>query len=126
MSSKARLARIPSNERREAWLRIARRPYTDDEKRDALGRLLMLVTRMESMLAEDGGWLVGDAYSLADVAAVPFIARIDEIAPHALSFETHPRVHDWWAAVRKRPAFAVARFDRFDETLRARGAVDRG
>ncbi|MGO4328988.1 glutathione S-transferase family protein [Cupriavidus sp. 2TAF22] len=114
-----RLARIPTAERREAWIRIARNPYTDEEKAAALHKLLMLVDKMEEMLA-GSPWLVGERYSLADIAAVPFIARIDEIAPEALAAATHPRVHTWWREVRQRPAFAAARFDRFDAALRAR------
>lgn len=116
-----KLARIPTAERREAWVRIARRPYTEDEKAEARRKLVELVERMEAML--DGTpWLVGGAYSLADIAAVPFIARIDEIAPEALAPSTHPRTSDWWARIRQRPAFAQARFDRFDDALRARAA----
>lgn len=114
-----KLARIPTAERREAWIRIARQPYTEEEKAAALGKLLQLVDKMEQMLAAST-WLVGDRYSLADIAAVPFIARIDEIAPESLGADLHPRVHAWWAAVRQRPAFAEARFDRFDDALRAR------
>lgn len=102
-------------------MRIARRPYTEEEKAAARQKLVDLVHRMEAML--DGTpWLVGGAYSLADIAAVPFIARIDEIAPEALAAATHPRVSEWWARIRQRPAFAEARFDRFDDTLRARQA----
>ena len=114
-----KLARIPTAERREAWTRIAHQPYTEEEKAAALDKLLQLVDKMEQMLAAST-WLVGDRYSLADIAAVPFIARIDEIAPQALGAGLHPRVHAWWAAVRQRPAFAEARFDRFDDALRAR------
>lgn len=117
-----KLARVPTADRREAWERIARRPYTDEEKRDALAGLLRLVDKMESGL-DDSGWLVGGAYSLADIAAVPFIARIDELAPAALDPGAHPRVQAWWSAVRSRPAFAAARFDRFDDALRARTAA---
>ena len=58
--------------------------------------------------------------ALADIATVPFIARLDEIEPASLGAEGHPRVNDWWVRVRQRPAFKKARFDRFDETLRAR------
>jgi glutathione S-transferase len=116
---KEKLERIPTAERREAWVRIARRPYTEEEKAAALDKLLRIVDKMEAMLA-DSKWLVGAAYSLADIAAVPFIARIDEIAPQALSPDAHPRVHAWWAAVQQRPAFVTARFDRFDDAMKAR------
>ncbi|RZI77547.1 MAG: glutathione S-transferase family protein [Variovorax sp.] len=114
-----RLARIPTAERREAWLRIARKPYTDEEKAAALGKLLMLVDRMEQMLGTSA-WLVGNAYSLADIAAVPFIARIAELAPEAITPSRAPRVAHWWARVQARPAYALARLDRFETALRAR------
>lgn len=112
-----KLARIPTAERREAWVRIARKPYTSEEKAQALHNLLALVDKMEAML-QDGPWLVGDRYSLADIAAVPFIARIAEIEPQALAAAAHPRVDAWWQAVQQRPAFTAARLQRFDDVLR--------
>lgn len=114
-----RLARIPTVERREAWLRIARKPYTDEEKRGALDGLLLLVPKMEAMLA-GGDWLSGARYTLADIAAVPFIARIAELAPEALS--AAPAVAAWWQRVQARPAFAQAQLERFDSALARRGA----
>jgi glutathione S-transferase len=118
---KEKLERIPTPERREAWVRIARRPYTEEEKAAARQALLALVDKMERMLA-DSDWLVGKCYSLADIAAVPFVARIDEIQPDMLSAIGHPHVSDWWSRIRQRPAFAMACFDRFDDTLRERDA----
>ena len=117
-----RLDRIPTAERREAWIRIARRPYSDEEKAAALEKLLMLVDKMEEMLGSSQAWLIGDRYSLADIAAAPFIARIDELAPAALSQAQHPRVAGWWQAMRERVAFSEARFDRFDDAMRSRAA----
>lgn len=118
----AKLARIPTPERREAWLRIARRPYTEEEKATALDKLLRLPARMEDMLA-NAPWLVGGAYSLADIAAAPFIARVAELAPQALQAHAHPRVQAWWQAMQQRPAFIEARLERFDTVLQARAAA---
>lgn len=112
-----RLARIPTAERREAWLRIARRPYSEEEKRAALDQLLRLLPKMEAMLAE-GEWLLGARYTLADIAAVPFIARIAELAPAALA--AAPAVAAWWQHVQDRPAFGAARLERFDDALARR------
>jgi len=114
-----RLDRIPTAERRAAWIRIARQPYSDEEKRTALTQLLVLVGKMEQMLG-DGPWLMGERYTLADIAAVPFIARIAELAPHA--FGDAPKVVDWWQRVRQRPAYVLANIERFDTALRARQA----
>src|SRR5215813_4093063 len=95
---------IPSKERQEAWLRVARKPYTDEERDAARGKLVQLLARMEEALAPSG-WLVGAAYSIADIAAVPFVKRIDEeIAPDEMP--RHARVNQWWSAVQARPAFA--------------------
>ena len=43
-----RLAKVPSKERREAWLRTARKPYTDEERAEARGKLVTgLLDRMD-------------------------------------------------------------------------------
>ena len=114
-----KLARIPTAERREAWVRIARKPYTEAEKAAAQAKLLELIDKMEAML-QGTSWLIGGQYGLADIAAVPFIARIAEIVPEALSEASHPRVHTWWQAVQQRPAFGVARLQRFSEAQQER------
>jgi glutathione S-transferase len=120
-----KLRRIPTAERREAWQRIARKPYTEEEKADAMHRLLSLVEKMEAMLqasppGSDG--LIGGAYSLADIAAVPFVARIAELKPQALVAEANPHVHAWWNRVMQRPAFAAARLQPFAEVIQQRSA----
>src|SRR5690606_31126935 len=75
-----RLRRIPTAERRQAWERIARRPYTEEEKAQALARLLQLIDKMEGMLsASTSPWVFSEGYGLADIAAAPFVARIAEI-----------------------------------------------
>lgn len=119
-----KLARIPTAERQQAWVRIARQPYSDDEKAHARRKLLELVDRMEGML-QHAPWLISDAWSLADIAAVPFIARIAEIEAAALQADAHPRVHAWWQAAQARPAFAAARLQRFDEAARERAGGGR-
>ena len=114
-----KLGRIPTAERREAWVRIARKPYSEEEKATALSKLLELVDKMETML-QASPWLVGGQYSLADIAAAPFVARIAEIEPGALAGDKAPRVAAWWQAMQQRPAFAAARFQRFGEVQQAR------
>jgi glutathione S-transferase len=112
-----KLKHVPSAERRESWLRVARRPYTEEERAGARARLVTLLDRMEDAMA-GSGWLVGDDYSVADIAAVPFVKRIDEeIAPDEVSAEKHPRVFAWWTRILNRPAFARARIEPFATTL---------
>jgi len=112
-----RLKKIPSKERREAWLRVARRPYTEEERSEARGKLVQMLDKMEATLAESA-WLAGERYSIADIAQVPFAKRIDEeIAPGEMKADRRPRVAKWWAAIQARPAFARARIHGFLEEI---------
>ena len=97
---------------------MARKPYTEEERDAARAKLVsQLLDRMEDAL-KPSGWLVGNAYSIADIAAVPFVKRIDEeIAPDEMTADKHPRVTDWWSRIQARPAFARAKFDPFITTM---------
>jgi glutathione S-transferase len=108
-----RLKKVPSKERQEAWRRAARRPYTAEEEDEARRRLVLMLDKMEESLGRHA-WLVGERYSLADIAVVPFVKRIDEeIAPDEVADRKHPRVLAWWQRVQSRPAFAEARIGPF-------------
>ena len=108
-----RLRKIPSKERQEAWIRAARRPYTEDERAAARARLVEMLDRMEAAL-QATGWLAGGRYSIADIALVPFVKRIEEeIAPDEVTQARHPRVAAWWKAIQARPAFARAKIGPF-------------
>jgi glutathione S-transferase len=110
-----KLKSVPSKERREAWIRAARKPYTEEERGEARARLVQMLDRMEDML-RGGAWLLGDRYTIADIAVVPFIKRIDEeIAPDQVTEAKHPRVFAWWTAIQARPAFTVAKIGSFTD-----------
>lgn len=101
---------VPSDERKEAWRRAAREPYTEAELDDARQQLLGMLDRMEGMI--HNGAIIGGAYGLADIATAPFVRRIEEeIAPDA--FDTRPNCRDWWARLTARPAYARADFAPF-------------
>jgi len=59
-----RLRKIPSKERQEAWLRVARRPYTEEERAAARAKLVQMLDRMEGAL--------GEGAAIA-IAMVPFL-----------------------------------------------------
>jgi glutathione S-transferase len=108
-----RLKRIPSKERQEAWIRAARKPYTEEERGAARAKLVQMLDKMEEELAATG-WLAGKSYSIADIALVPFVKRIEEeIAPEEVTKARHPRVTDWWTTIQARPAYARARIGPF-------------
>ena len=112
-----KLKKVPSKERQEAWIRAARKPYTDEERAAARGKLVAMLDKMEDTMRQTK-WLAGDAYSIADIAVVPFIKRIDEeIAPDEMTPARHPRVAAWWSSIQSRPAFATARIEGFKDEL---------
>jgi len=111
------LKKVPSKERQEAWMRAARKPYTEEERAAARGKLVAILDRMEETMRQTR-WLAGNAYSIADIAVVPFVKRIDEeIAPDEMTKQRHPKVAAWWAAIQARPAFAQARIGPFTSEL---------
>lgn len=113
-----RLSRVPSASRREAWTRVARSPYTEAEKSEAMAGLVALLDKMEDMLtqADPHDWLLGERFSLADIAAVPFVMRISELNPPAVA--QHARVARWWGRVQERESFKQARIEPYSDSLK--------
>ena len=73
--------------------------------------------RVRLCLAEKGLTYEGhkvDMARIADIAAAPFVKRIDEeIAPDEVTEKKHPRVAGWWTRLQGRPAYAQANFGPF-------------
>jgi glutathione S-transferase len=61
---------------------------------------------MEEALTENE-WLVGNSYTLADLAWVPYLVRIDHLSMLGL-LDKYPKVARWYDRVRERPAFERA------------------
>jgi glutathione S-transferase len=59
--------------------------------------------RAESILEEEGGFLVGDTVSLADLYLAPQLANCREKAPALLA--EHPRLTAWLSSIETRPSF---------------------
>jgi glutathione S-transferase len=97
------LERVPLPERRARWAKIARAGYSEEEFRHAYEQMRLAVDRMEAMLA-DGDWLVGGAFTLADVSTVPYAWRFREIDPVLVDAAGHPRVAAWLERMLARPA----------------------
>lgn len=108
-----RLARTPMPLRREQWRRVARRPFTEDERKAAAERLTHMLARAETALA-DGPWLAGPAFTLAEVSLAPYMVRIGELEEFGTRLGQFPRTADWWARVTARPAYARAKIEKLD------------
>jgi glutathione S-transferase len=67
--------------------------------------------KMERALAESD-WLVGERFSMADIAMTPYLNRLAALAMHRLwEGGRLPRVEKWLARVRARPTFRPALVD---------------
>jgi len=106
----ARLAVIPTEDRRKTWRRMAREPFSETELEAALDVLREVMDRIEARL-QDRDWLVGDHFGLADIAAAPYMVRYCEIAPNEA--DARPRAADWWQRMRSRRSFAEAVMEPF-------------
>jgi glutathione S-transferase len=108
------LARIPTAERRRRWRDVSSNGMPQAELDAADEKIRVLLRRCETTLAKSS-YLAGDDYTLADIAIVPFIVRIENILAGMLT--DYPRVSGWLARLRARPAFAKAIL--YDEDPRA-------
>lgn len=73
--------------------------------------------KMEAALA-DTVWLVGDTFSMADIALTPYVNRLDALAMDGLWKNGRmPLVERWFERVKERPAFKPALLDWMPEQL---------
>ena len=91
--------------RKEFLLTMGRTGFPKTEMDGALDRLARAVTRMDDWLAANGGpFLMGEAITLADIAVMPVIVRMDDINLHEVLAEK-PAIGRWLAAIRDQEAF---------------------
>lgn len=65
------------------------------------------IGEMEQTLSQSQ-YLAGDIYSLADVAATPYVNRATMLALDSILLEGRPRVADWLSRIKERPSFRAA------------------
>jgi glutathione S-transferase len=58
----------------------------------------------------EGPWLLGDFYSIADIVLTPSLDRMADLGFAHLWQTDYPRVTDWLARIRARPAVQAAFF----------------
>lgn len=77
------------------------------------------LAKMEQALGQ-GTWLVGDRFSMADIAMVPYVNRLDTLAMSGMwAHGRFPLVERWLERVRQRPSFKLALLDRMPPALSA-------
>lgn len=67
---------------------------------------------MEAALTETGGpWILGEMYSLAEMCVAPLIDRMEDLGYEGLWEDNHPRVTQWFAALKARPSYSIAFYE---------------
>lgn len=100
------MASHPNKARAEEYRRAARQPIDQAKVDTARQAIISALGRMERRLS-DVPWLGGQAYSLADIAAAPFIDRLEELNFSDL-WGSHGAIRDWVARTKARPAYKIA------------------
>ena len=103
----AKLARIPREEKREKWRIAAAQGYTPEQMAAWRRTLAEGIGKMEAALAH-GPWLAGSQYSLADIAMFAMAANMPARFSDIMSDTVSPRVMEWHARMKSRPAVAAA------------------
>ncbi len=92
--------------RKHFYRKMGRGGFSKAEIDESLDRLTQTLNRMESAL-EDGDYIIGDQYTLADVALTPTVVRLEDCGRADL-WEHLPRVAGWYERIKARPNFDIA------------------
>jgi glutathione S-transferase len=91
--------------RKEFLLKMGRTGFPKEEMDSALDRLNRAVVRMDETISVSGGpWLMGKALTLADIAIMPVIVRMDDINLDHM-WDDRPNVARWLETIRAEPAY---------------------
>lgn len=92
--------------RREFMLTMGQTGFPKDEMDAALSRLRRSYERMEAEIERSGGpWLLGNDITLADVAVMPTLVRMEDL--RLPGWHDLPRVAVWFDNIRSQAAFAA-------------------
>jgi len=109
----ADLAKAPNQKRSELKRDVFVHGLESKFVIDALHQHEKLLSWMEDSLGQ-GDFLAGDTYSLADIAVIPYILRLD-LLQLAQMWDKRPGVAKWYERMRARPSLDKAVLSRMSE-----------
>jgi glutathione S-transferase len=102
----AELAKSPSKARAEVKRQVYHHGLDAPIVVDALRHHLRLIDRIDAAMKE-GPYVAGSDYSLADIAATPYIWRLSKLRLSRL-WDDKPGVARWYERIQQRPSFEKA------------------
>jgi glutathione S-transferase len=109
----AGFAKSPSKKRSEYKRDVVARGLDSGFVKEAVEHHEKLLTAIEGAVYT-APYLAGDAYSLADIAVIPYILRL-ELLGLSRMWDGRPGVATWWERVRRRPSTEEAIFKRMTD-----------
>jgi glutathione S-transferase len=93
--------------RKEFLLKMGRTGFSDAEMKSSMEQLARSIRRMDDMIRTSGGPFMLGQLTLADIAIMPVIVRLDDINLASM-WDQHPSVATWLDAIRGHHAYAKA------------------
>jgi GST-like protein len=101
------IAAIEPIERRAGWRALRDGTYTPAHLQAATDRLAAPVARLEKAL-QDGPWLAGSAFSVADIDAYPMLCVLPDLASAVVNPDATPLITDYLARIAARDSVREA------------------
>ena len=103
-----RLANVPVKEQQAGWAAVVRDAESTENKiENAQAMIREAMDRIERTLAKSA-WLVGDAYSIADINAFAWVNALPKLLPVEVSEAKTPKTLAWLRRIAERPAVMKA------------------
>jgi glutathione S-transferase len=103
------IARMPNAEIRRKWETVSTTGFSDAQLADARSKLQRIVAKMEAQLARNGDWIIGDAYSLADIKLFSMCPGVERMLPESCNQDASPNLVAWLRRAEARPAVQAMR-----------------
>jgi glutathione S-transferase len=99
----ARIESVPVVQRRSGWRAAALNDFTDDAIANSERKVRLVVERMSDILA-GSEWLVGDAYSIADMNTFAMFHGLRDVAQELAGQGVAPEIDAWFERIAGREA----------------------
>lgn len=101
-----RIRNHPIPARADAFRKLAAGDIDIEAVNNAIKQMKAIISRMELSLS-NGPWLAGEEFSLADIATMPFVDRLEHLKFSQL-WQGNPKTQDWVYRIKSRASFLRA------------------
>ncbi|WP_371155814.1 glutathione S-transferase family protein [Jannaschia sp. 2305UL9-9] len=93
--------------RKHFYRKMSENGFGAEAVQESLDQMTLTCSRMQKAL-QDGPWLAGEDFSLADVVAAPLIDRMADLGLDDIWTTDFPLVEDWFQRMKARPTYDIA------------------